>query len=243
MLLQIAGVSKSFNGVRSLADVAIAVPDRGVVGLIGPNGAGKSTLINVLSGAYAPDSGSILFAGRDITNWGAAARARAGLVRTFQRPTPVMSLTVVEDVMTGGFIHGMSYSEARKAAEEGLRLLGMQDIVNASHRELPTSYLKLLDFARVLMLRPKLVLLDELMSGLSAKELETVLDGIGELSGRGIAFLVVEHLMDVIKKLSRTLIVMDAGKIIAQGEPQEVIRDPHVVEAYLGSEAKALADA
>ncbi|HKB53269.1 MAG TPA: ATP-binding cassette domain-containing protein [Ramlibacter sp.] len=236
-LLELDGVAKSFGAVHSLLDVSFTTADRGIVGLIGPNGAGKSTLINVLTGVYAPNAGTVRFAGRSLAGLSTAQRARAGLVRTFQRPTPILDLTCVQGVMVGGLVRGLSLAQAEREARSKLVLLGVADVADLSPRKLPTGHIKLLDFARVLMLQPRLVLLDELMAGLSINELEVVQGAVEELARQGVCFLVIEHLMNVIRRLSQHLVVMDAGRIVAQGQPEEVIRNPAVVEAYLGDEA------
>jgi branched-chain amino acid transport system permease protein len=139
--------------------------------------------------------------------------------------------------MVGALVRGLGIAEAREEAQAKLSLLGLAGVANQSPRKLPTGHLKLLDLARVLLLRPKLVLLDELMAGLSIGELETVLGAIELLSSEGVSFLVIEHLMEVINRLSRHLIVMDAGRVVTEGMPADVICDPHVIAAYLGEEA------
>lgn len=236
-LLELDRVAKSFGAVHSLLDVSFTTGEHRIVGLIGPNGAGKSTLINVLTGVYAPNAGVVRFAGRSLAGMSTPERARAGLVRTFQRPTPILDLTCVQGVMVGGLCRGLPIAQAQHEAREQLALLGLAEVADISPRKLPTGHIKLLDFARVLMLRPRLVLLDELMAGLSMNELEIVQRAVEQLAQQGVCFLVIEHLMDVIRRLSHHLVVMDAGRIVAQGAPDEVVRNPAVVEAYLGDEA------
>ena len=237
VLLELDGVAKSFGAVRSLVDVTFAIEDHGIIGLIGPNGAGKSTLINVLTGVYDPSAGAVRFAGRNLAGLSTAERARIGLVRTFQRPHPILDLTCIEGIMVGGLCRGLSAAEARREARDKLKLLDLAEVAELSPRKLSTGHLKLLDFLRVLMLHPRLMLLDELMAGLSVTELEVVQGAIEHLARNGITFLVVEHLMGVIRRLSHHLVVMDAGQIVADGEPESVIRDPRVIAAYLGAEA------
>ena len=242
-LLEIRGVSKAFGAVRSLSDVSLRVEERSIVGLIGPNGAGKSTLINVLTGVYVPDSGTMTFAGRDLGGLSTADRARLGLVRTFQRPAPILDLSCLDGVAVGGLVRGLPIAEARRRALDILADLGLRDAAHETPLKLPTVYLKLLDFARMLMLAPRLVLLDELMAGLSHREIETALAAIERRAEQGVSFLVVEHLLDVINRLSRRLVVLDAGVVVAEGEPATVMLGPRVIEAYLGDEANALAAA
>ena len=242
-LLEIRSVSKAFGAVRSLSDVSLRVEERSIVGLIGPNGAGKSTLINVLTGVYAPDSGAVTFAGRDLGGLSTADRARLGLVRTFQRPAPILDLSCLDGVAVGGLVRGLPIAEARRRALDILADLGLRDAAHETPLKLPTGYLKLLDFARMLMLAPRLVLLDELMAGLSHREIETALAAIECRAEQGVSFLVVEHLLDVINRLSRRLVVLDAGVVVAEGEPATVMLGPRVREAYLGDEVDTLATA
>lgn len=234
-LLEICGVSKSFGAVRSLREVTLEVAQGGIVGLIGPNGAGKSTLVNVISGVYRLDEGTLRFDGRELKRASTAKRARMGLVRTFQRPAPMHSLTCVEGVMIGGLTRGLSLGPARVEALRVMTLLGLDQVAGRVPRTLTTGQLKLIDLARVLMLKPKLVLLDELMSGLSREESDKAQSAVEHLASDGTTFVVIEHLMDVVRRLSRLLAVMDTGRLIAQGETDTVMRDPRVVEAYLGT--------
>ncbi len=235
-LLEASGLSKAFDAVRGLDDVSFSVEEGLIVGLIGPNGAGKSTLVNVVSGAYRQDRGTARFAGRDLGHASTSSRARAGLVRTFQRPTPIPTLSCVDGVAIGALCRGLSVRAARDEAEAVLDRLGLSQHAGDNPRALSTGQLKLLDLARVLTLHPRLVLLDELMSGLSASEAEVAQSAVESLCRDGITFLVIEHLLQVIRRLSRQLIVMDAGRIIAEGKPDEVIRQPRVIEAYVGTE-------
>ncbi len=236
-LLSISHVSKSFGAVRSLDDINLDVASSGVLGLIGPNGAGKSTLVNVVSGAYSLETGSLSFGGHDLKRTSTAHRARLGLVRTFQKPTPVHDISSMESVTIGGLTAGMSMTKARQEALRIMGMLGLGEIAGQEARTLTTGQLKLVDLARVLLLQPKLVLLDELMSGLSKEESDVALAAIEELVSRGISFVVIEHLMDVVRRLSHHLAVMDAGRLIATGDFETLMRDPRVIEAYLGQEA------
>lgn len=237
VLLEIRGVSKSFGAVHGLDDVSIDVEEAVTVGLIGPNGAGKSTLVNVVSGSYRQDRGTLTFAGRDLRTSSMSTRARAGLVRTFQRPAAVTTLDCRDGVALGALCRGRTLRAARKDAEAILDRLGLSAHAGDDPRVLTSGQLKLLDLARVLTLGPRLVLLDELTSGLSSEEAEVAQSAIESLRQDGITFLVIEHLLHVIRRLSAHLIVMDAGRVIAEGPPDDVMHQPQVVEAYVGREA------
>lgn len=235
-LLALESLSKSFGAVKSVDAFSASVEPGHVLGLIGPNGAGKSTVVNLVSGVYTLDFGTVHFGGRRIDGLSTAARARLGIVRTFQRPVPMHELTVIEGVMIGGLTVGLSVPSARKRAEEILGQLGLDAEINRFPRSLTAGQLKLVDLARVLTVRPQLVLLDELMSGLSASEMHYAYVAIESLVQSGVAFVVIEHLLQVVRRLSQTIVVMETGQIIAKGTYAQVMSDPHVAQAYLGTE-------
>lgn len=237
-LLQVSGVSKSFGAVLSLDAITLEVSQGSVLGLIGPNGAGKSTLVNIISGAYSLESGAVRFDGVQLKRTSTAQRARLGLVRTFQRPTPIHGVNCLESVVIGGLTKGLSMEPAKKEALRIMTLLGLGEVAGRTSQTLTTGQLKLIDFARVLMLAPKLVLLDELMSGLSSEESDVAQRAVEELSSDGMTFIVIEHLMDVVRRLSHHLAVMDAGRLIATGEFDALMHDPRVIGAYLGHEGE-----
>ncbi|MEW2359482.1 ABC transporter ATP-binding protein [Spirillospora sp. NPDC029432] len=239
-LLQVSGVGKAFRGLHALADVEFAVAEGEILGIIGPNGAGKTTLFNVVCGALAPDTGRVVLGGRDVTGAAPHRIARAGMVRTFQLMRPFGSMTVAENV---GLAAQHERIPARKLRERSLEVVERVGLGPYAHRratELPTAGLKRLELARALAMRPRVLLLDEVLAGLVPAEREPVLDLLADLREKdGTTLLFIEHIMAAVMRLADRVLVMDQGRVLAAGAPEEVTGDPRVIEAYLGEEPAA----
>lgn len=233
-LLAVEGVSKSFSGLRAVDGVSFTVAAGEIIGIIGPNGSGKTTLLNTLSGALKPSSGTIRFSGTVLTGLRAHQIARLGLARTFQLVRVMPDLTVAENVAAARLFSTSDGSDT--TGRELLDLVGLGPMHEALARELTYIDQKRLELARALALRPRLVLLDEWLAGLNPSELETGIALIAKLRERGLTIIMVEHVMDAIRALCGHCIVMNAGRVIARGAPDEVLADPKVVAAYLGDD-------
>ncbi len=236
MLLELTSVTKRFGGLTALRDVDLQVGENELVGIIGPNGAGKTTLFNVIAGFYRPDGGAIRFDGREIAGQPAHAIARLGLCRTFQLVKPFGSLSVLQNVMIGALNRERSVERARPVAEEIIERCRLAPFRDAPGQSLPIGLRKRLEVARALATQPRLLLLDEVMSGLNPTELREMLDLIRQLHADGLALLVIEHIMAVIMPLSQRVIVLHHGEKLAEGPPAAVARDRRVIDAYLGEE-------
>jgi branched-chain amino acid transport system ATP-binding protein len=234
MLLETQGVSRAFGGFTALADADLSVGAGEIVGLIGPNGAGKSTFFNCIAGDLAPTDGRILFDGVDVTRLPAETHARLGIGRTFQVPATFEDMTILENVMVGAFLRHPHRADAIARATEILRLTELDALADQRARSLGTPGRKRLEIARVLATEPKLLLLDEALAGLTPGEIQRAIALVRRIHGLGITILIVEHIMEVIMTLAQRVLVLNHGRTIAQGEPTEVIRDPGVIEAYLG---------
>jgi len=235
-LLEVRNVSRTFQSTRAVDGVSFEVKQGELVGLIGPNGAGKSTLFNLVAGVLAPTSGDILLDGAPVTGWKAHAMARAGVARTFQIPKPYRQLSAVENVMMSAFLHEKSMRGARDLAEATLAEVGL-----AAYRDTPASaltvgLLKRLEVARALATKPRLVLFDEIMAGLTPTEVGAMTEMVAGLPARGITVVWVEHVLYAIMKTATRMVVINRGRLIAEGAPAAVARDPAVVKAYLGEE-------
>lgn len=241
-LLEVKGISKRFGGLKAINDVSFAVKPGEVTFIVGPNGAGKTTLFNLITGVFHPDSGSIHFAGRDISHLTPNEAAQIGIGRTFQIVKPLRNLTVLENVMLGAFLRTSSRAKAEQEATKVLRFLEMEKIMHLPARGMGLPVLKRLEIARALATQPKLILLDEVVAGLPTSEAIKLAMLLKRLPEWGISTIGgIEHVMQVVMRVADRVIVLDHGALIAEGEPKDVVHRPEVIEAYLGSKYKEIA--
>ena len=235
-LLEVSGIAKRFRGLQAVDDVSFAVPRGGIVALIGPNGAGKTTTFNLIAGVFAPDRGRVVLDGADITGLRADQACRAGIARTFQVVKPFGGLTVLENVMVGAFKATPDPIAARDTALEMLERLGLADKAEIAARSLTLPERKRLEAARALATRPKILLLDEVMAGLRPVEIDAMVRTFADLSREmGLAILLTEHVMRAVMALSHHIVVLHHGQKICEGTPEQVSRDPAVLDCYLGA--------
>ena len=238
-LLEARHVSKSFRGLRAVANVSLAVEANTITALIGPNGAGKTTLFNLLSGATALDDGKIVFGGNRVDGLRPDQLCERGIARTFQIVKPFSGLTVLDNVVVGALKGNSRIGDARRQADSILEHLGL-----GTKRDLPASVLTLpdrkrLEVARAIATRPKLLLLDEAMAGLRPTECEPMIEFLREINRReGVAIFLIEHVMRAVMALAQAVIVLHQGEVVARGAPEEVVREPAVLECYLGAGAE-----
>ena len=231
---EVEHLTKKFGGLTAVGDVSLSVEKNQIVGLIGPNGAGKSTLFATVAGHYPPDGGRVTFCDEDITGLPPEKVVELGIARTYQIVRPFGTLTVLENVMVGAFLRDKNRRRAEAKAQEILEFTGLADKRSFRGTSLTIADKKRLELARALATQPKFILLDEVMAGLTPKETQEAVELIRKINAQGIALFVVEHVMEVVMPISQHVVVLDGGKLIAAGSPEQVSKDPAVIKAYLG---------
>ena len=234
IVFEVRDASKAFGGLKAVRDVSIQVMQGEILGIIGPNGAGKTTLFNLLNGFIRPDQGQILLEGRDIVGKRPYEICAAGVGRTFQVARPFRRMRVLENVMVGAYVNAASDSIARRVAEDALAQVGMLAEAQQLAGALTNKQLRLLEIARALAGKPRLLLLDETLAGLGAGEVEEVIAVVRKLAAQGITIVIIEHTMQAMVRLVDRFVVLNEGALLAEGLPEDITRDTAVIDAYLG---------
>jgi branched-chain amino acid transport system ATP-binding protein len=238
-LLQVARVSRRFGGLMAVNAVSLAIADSRITALIGPNGAGKTTLFALISGFLKPSSGTIHYCREDVTGEAPYRLARRGIARTFQIAQPFGGLTVRDNILVGAYLRYAARDRALEHAEEVAGKLGLSPMLDRPAATLTVAGRKRLELAKALAIEPKLLLLDEVLAGLNPSEIREMVPVIRALCQRGIAIVMIEHVMQAVMSLAEQVFVLAEGRIISEGTPSQVAADPVVVEAYLGHGAAA----
>ncbi|MGE0718032.1 MAG: ATP-binding cassette domain-containing protein [Alphaproteobacteria bacterium] len=234
VILEVAGLSRSFGGLRAVDDVGFTVREGEILGIIGPNGAGKTTAFNLLNGFLRPDTGRVVLDGRDMVAAKPHVLCRAGVGRTFQIMRPFARMSVADNVVVGAYVHATTDGEARALAADAIARVGLGYAAHRIAGELTTKELRLMELARALAGRPRILLLDETLAGLGASEAAEVVGVVRRLAADGITVVIIEHTMHAMVRLVDRFVVLDHGRVLVEGAPEAVTRDPRVIEAYLG---------
>ena len=233
-MLSASGVTKRFGGLVAVSDASLNVQEGRIVALIGPNGAGKTTLFALMAGFLKPNAGTVTFRGTRIDGMAPHQICRLGLTRTFQSVQPFAGLTVRENIACGAHLHHAKRRDALDRAAEIAAQVGMERMLDQPAQDLTVAGRKRLELARALATEPKLLLLDEVMAGLIPSEVAEIIPTIRKIRDGGVTILLIEHVMQAVMSLSEEAYVINQGRIIAHGTPQALVRDPQVIEAYLG---------
>ncbi len=233
-MLKTESLTMRFGGLTAVNNVNMEIGDHELVGVIGPNGAGKTTLFNMITGFYAPTEGKVFFDSTDVTGWKTHRITASGLCRTFQITKPFQHLTILENVVIGALWHESDMGDARCIARAALEKVGLLDVAERKATGLPIGFRKKLELARVLAAEPKMILLDEVMGGLTPQEVQEMSEVIARIYEQGTGVVMIEHVMSAVMSLSQRIIVLNQGELIAAGSPEEVRNNEQVIEAYLG---------
>jgi branched-chain amino acid transport system ATP-binding protein len=233
--LVIKGLDKRFGGLRAVQDVSFTVKENETVALIGPNGAGKTTSFHLITGFHRADAGSVLAFGRELVGLKPHEICALGLARTFQVAKPFGAMTVLANVMTGAFLRDRHVGAAERKAREAIAFVGLSAKEQTPAKDLTTIDQRRLEMARALATEPRILLLDEVMAGLNPAEIDQAVALVGRLSERGLTIVIVEHVMRAIMAVARHIVVLDHGQKIAEGAPKQIVENPEVIRAYLGS--------
>ncbi len=233
-LLEVRGVTKRFGGLLVIDNLSFTIYEGETLGLIGSNGAGKTTLFNLISGFYHPDEGNIAFLGDDISGLEPDRICKRGISRTFQLVKPFLKMTVSDNIIAGALLRADSVQKATTEAEEVMKLVGLSEVRDVPAKNLTIAKRKLLELARSIATRPKLLLVDEMIAGLNTEEIDEALRLLKAIRERGITLCLVEHVMKAVMSISNRILVLDHGAKVAEGPPEEVSTDKRVIEAYLG---------
>jgi len=239
-LLEVNELTINFGGLIAVNQLDMKVNTGEAVGLIGPNGAGKTSAFNLISGVYKPTHGQVFFDGENITGLTPYQVNRKGIGRTFQVVKPFGSMTVLENVMVGGFVHTSKRSKSREIAMQVIEQVDLKRKINSLAKNLTLSDRKRLEVAKALATQPKLLLLDEVLAGLNPTEIEEAVKMIKSINKSGISILMIEHVLQATMAICSHIVVLDYGKKIAEGTPQEVTSNPEVIKAYLGDDYEAV---
>lgn len=233
-MLEVRGLSKRFAGLTAVRNVSFSVPEGEIAALIGPNGAGKTTTFNMIAGSTRPSGGRVIFENRDITGMAPARVAACGISRTFQVVRPMQGMSVLDNAKVGALARGASMADAENRAHDALATVGLAARSDREASQLTLPDLKMLEIARCLAMKPRILLLDEAMAGLRPAEADRLAAALRGLNNSGLTILLIEHVMRVVMSLARRVVVLHHGELIATGPPDRIVRDEKVIESYLG---------